>query len=124
MEVRLNREWGNICNDNYYSEYEADVICHQLGYTGASSYDSAGFLRYSAAIRFKWIYFCVLLVMVLIRNQLYLIMSIVDEETILLFYSVLLLPLLLINDVLIQTSMMPLYLAVSHHPHYNSNTFL
>ena len=53
MEVRLNREWGNICNDNYYSEYEADVICHQLGYTGASSYDSAGFLRYSATIRFN-----------------------------------------------------------------------
>ena len=44
MEIRLSREWGNICDDNYYSEYEADVICHQLGYTGASTYNSAGFL--------------------------------------------------------------------------------
>jgi hypothetical protein len=33
---------GNICDDAYYDQNEADVICHQLGYTGASSYSRAG----------------------------------------------------------------------------------
>ena len=37
--------WGNICNDYYYSSTEANVICHQLGYTGASSYSRAGLVR-------------------------------------------------------------------------------
>ena len=37
--------WGNICDDNYYSSAEANVICHQLGYTGASSYSRAGLNR-------------------------------------------------------------------------------
>ena len=36
--------WGNIC-DYYYSSTEANVICHQLGYTGASSYSRAGLVR-------------------------------------------------------------------------------
>ena len=39
--------WGNICDDDYYSSAEANVICHQLGYTGASSYSRAGLVRYS-----------------------------------------------------------------------------
>ena len=30
--------WGNICDDVYFSSNEAEVICHQLGYTGASSF--------------------------------------------------------------------------------------
>ena len=34
--------WGNICDDSYYDSAEANVICHQLGYTGASSYSRAG----------------------------------------------------------------------------------
>ena len=38
--------WGNICDDYYYSSAEANVICHQLGYTGASSYSRAGLVRY------------------------------------------------------------------------------
>ena len=38
--------WGNICHDNYYSYTEANVICHQLGYTGVSSYSRAGVTRY------------------------------------------------------------------------------
>ena len=37
--------WGNICDDYYYSYSEANVICHQLGYTGASSYSRAGLVR-------------------------------------------------------------------------------
>ena len=38
--------WGNICDDYYYNSVEANVICHQLGYTGASSYSRAGLVRY------------------------------------------------------------------------------
>ena len=38
--------WGNICDDYYYNSAEANVICHQLGYTGASSYSRAGLTRY------------------------------------------------------------------------------
>ena len=30
--------WGYICDDFRFDTYEADVICHQLGYSGASSY--------------------------------------------------------------------------------------
>ena len=37
--------WGNICDDYYYNSVEANVICHQLGYTGASSYSRAGLVR-------------------------------------------------------------------------------
>ena len=37
--------WGNICDDYYYSSTEGNVICHQLGYTGASSYSRAGLVR-------------------------------------------------------------------------------
>ena len=39
--------WGNICNGGYYGLAEADVICHQLGYTGASSYSNAGQNKYA-----------------------------------------------------------------------------
>ena len=38
--------WGNICDDYYYNSAEANVICHQLGYTGASSYSRAGLVRF------------------------------------------------------------------------------
>ena len=37
--------WGNICDDDYYNSTEANVICHQLGYTGASRYSRAGLVR-------------------------------------------------------------------------------
>ena len=37
--------WGNICDDYYYDSVEANVICHQLGYTGASTYSRAGLVR-------------------------------------------------------------------------------
>ena len=45
VQIYINGQWGNICDDNYYSQYEADIICHQLGYTGASSYSRAGLVR-------------------------------------------------------------------------------
>ena len=45
MRVYYNNKWGNICDDYYYSSTEADVICHQLGYTGASSHSRAGLVR-------------------------------------------------------------------------------
>ena len=45
MRVYYDNGWGNICDDNYYSSAEANVICHQLGYTGASSYSRAGLMR-------------------------------------------------------------------------------
>ena len=45
VRVYYNNGWGNICNDYYYNSTEANVICHQLGYTGASSYSRAGLMR-------------------------------------------------------------------------------
>ena len=45
VQIWFNNEWGNICDDYSYDQYEADVICHQLGYTGASSYVRAGLTR-------------------------------------------------------------------------------
>ena len=45
VQIWYNGEWGNICDDNEYDQYEADVICHQLGYIGASSYNRAGLVK-------------------------------------------------------------------------------
>ena len=45
VRIYYNYGWGNICDDYYYSSTEANVICHQLGYTGASSYSRAGLVR-------------------------------------------------------------------------------
>ena len=46
VQIWYNGEWGNICDDSRYNQYEADVICHQLGYTGAYSYSRAGSVRF------------------------------------------------------------------------------
>ena len=53
VQTYINGQWGNICDDIYYNQYEADVICHQLGYTGASSYSRAGLVRLVLLKRFK-----------------------------------------------------------------------
>ena len=45
IQIWYNGEWGNICDDDDNDQYEADVICHQLGYIGASSYSRAGLMR-------------------------------------------------------------------------------
>ena len=45
VQIYINNQWGNICDDYTYDQYEADVICHQLGHTGASSYVRAGQAR-------------------------------------------------------------------------------
>ena len=49
--------WGNICDDSYYNSAEANVICHQLGYTGASSYSRAGLVRYDAYYTIERLYY-------------------------------------------------------------------
>ena len=38
VQLVYNSQWGNICDDIDFGLSEATVICHQLGYTGASSY--------------------------------------------------------------------------------------
>ena len=45
VRVYYNNGWGNICDDYYHSSTEANVICHQLGYTGVSSYSRARLVR-------------------------------------------------------------------------------
>ena len=45
VQIWYNGQWGNIYDDWQYNQYEADVICHQLGYTGASSFIRAGLVR-------------------------------------------------------------------------------
>ena len=45
VQVWYNEQWGNICDDIQYNQDEADVICHQLQYTGASGYSRAGLVK-------------------------------------------------------------------------------
>ena len=48
VQIWINGQWGNICDDHHYDQNEADVICHQLGYTGASNapkVNSKGFVK-------------------------------------------------------------------------------
>ncbi len=48
VQVYYSGVWGNICDNHSYLDYsstgvgydEADVICHQLGYTGSSSHSN------------------------------------------------------------------------------------
>ena len=41
VQLVYDSVWGNICWDANFELTEADVICHQLGYTGALDYDRA-----------------------------------------------------------------------------------
>ena len=45
VQVWYGGEWGNICYDSSFDSYEADVICHQLGWNGASSYGRSQYDR-------------------------------------------------------------------------------
>ena len=42
VEIYYSSTWGNICDDALFSYNEANVICHQLAFTGVSSYGNAG----------------------------------------------------------------------------------
>ena len=42
VEIYYGSTWGNICDDASFSYNEANVICHQLAFTGVSSYGNAG----------------------------------------------------------------------------------
>ena len=39
LEIYLNGEWGNVCDDDF-TKAAADSACRQMGYTSASSYSS------------------------------------------------------------------------------------
>ena len=39
-------QWGNICRYSSFSNTEADVICHQLTYTGASQWSYTDIDKY------------------------------------------------------------------------------
>ena len=41
VQIQYNGQWGNICDDDDDYGQDEGVICHQLGYTGASSYSRA-----------------------------------------------------------------------------------
>ena len=42
VEIYYSGAWGNICDDIYFGYNEANVICHQLAFTGVSSYGYTG----------------------------------------------------------------------------------
>ena len=41
VQIVYNGRWGNICGDGTFDLAEAEVICHQLGFTGAVSWGRA-----------------------------------------------------------------------------------
>ena len=65
VRVYYNNGWGNICDDYFYSSTEANVICHQLGYTGASSYSRAGLVRLELSNNQALSYFCLVMVLII-----------------------------------------------------------
>lgn len=40
VQIYFDAIWGVVCSDGFGTN-EADVICHQLGYVGASSFSKA-----------------------------------------------------------------------------------
>ena len=48
VRVYYNGEWGNICyGSTTWTQSESDVLCHQLGWSGGSTHNSAGSFRYA-----------------------------------------------------------------------------
>ena len=46
VQVWYGGQWGNICDRNTYFGYdEADVVCHQLTWSGSSSYNTGQYDR-------------------------------------------------------------------------------
>ena len=83
IQIWYNGQWGNICDDIYFNQHEADVICHQLGYTGASGYNRVMRLVCTSCV--SNIQCCVVMIPTL--TQCYRMMSTVLTTTSL-FYSV------------------------------------
>ena len=48
VQVWWNGQWGNICYNAYTGYDEANVVCHQLGWSGASNYNSSRYDRFVA----------------------------------------------------------------------------
>ena len=40
VQIYYQGEWGTICEDSFFGYDEANVICIQLAYTGASTYSN------------------------------------------------------------------------------------
>ena len=46
LQVYYKNSWGNVCFNSSFTKSSADVVCHQLGFTSASSFSSAGKARF------------------------------------------------------------------------------
>ena len=65
VRIYYNYGWGNICDDYYYNFPEANVICHQLGYTGASSYSRAGLVKLELCNNHTLHYLCLVMALII-----------------------------------------------------------
>lgn len=49
VQVYYDGQWEGVCYDSTFGQTEADVVCHQLGYTGADNYSTTGRDKYGNA---------------------------------------------------------------------------